>query len=77
MKNWEKKAMEAQKIPSLLLMERAALAVVEELLSGKYDLKKILIACGTGNNGGDGFAIARLMMQKGYDTHVCLVGAMD
>ena len=77
MKNWEKKAMEAQKIPSLLLMERAALAVVEELLSGKYDLKKILIACGTGNNGGDGFAIARFMMQKGYDTHVCLVGAMD
>ena len=44
MKNWEKQAMEKYKIPSLLLMERAAMAVTEELLSGKYDLHKVLIA---------------------------------
>ncbi len=77
MKNWEKKAMEKYKIPSLLLMERAAQAVVQELLSGSYDLKKILIACGTGNNGGDGLAVARLMQLKGYEAEVCIVGALD
>ena len=77
MKNWEKKAMEKYHIPSLLLMERAAVSVVEELTSGSYDLNRILIACGTGNNGGDGLAIARLMQQKGYTVEVCMVGALD
>ena len=46
MKNWEKKAMEKYKVPSLLLMERAAQKVVDELLCGSYQLKNILIACG-------------------------------
>ena len=77
MKNWEKQAMENYKVPSLIVLERAALSVVEELANGSYDLKKILIACGTGNNGGDGLAIARLMKEKGYDVDVCIVGALD
>lgn len=69
--------MERYKIPSLLLMERAALSVVEELTKGSYDLKKILIPCGTGNNGGDGLAIGRLLKMKGYEVDVCIVGALD
>lgn len=69
--------MERLNIPSLLLMERAANAVVEELVDSSYDLKKTLIACGTGNNGGDGLAIARLLKAKGYDVDVCIVGALD
>lgn len=77
MKNWEKQAMEKYKIPSLLLMERAAMAVTEELLSGKYDLHKVLIACGTGNNGGDGLAVARMLKMKGYQVDVCIAGALD
>ena len=77
MKNWEKQAMEKYKIPSLLLMERAAEAVVKELTGGSYDLNKILIACGSGNNGGDGLAIARILRLKGYCTDVCIVGALD
>ena len=67
MKNWEMQAMENYKIPSLLLMERAAQKVVDELLCGSYQLKNILIACGMGNNGGDGLAVARMLLQKGYD----------
>ena len=77
MKNWEKQAMEKYKIPSLLLMERAAMAVTEELLSGKYDLHKVLIACGTGNNGGDGLAVARMLKMKGHQVDVCIAGALD
>ena len=77
MKNWEMQAMENYKIPSLLLMERAAQKVVDELLCGSYQLKNILIACGMGNNGGDGLAVARMLLQKGYDVQVCMVGALD
>lgn len=77
MKNWEKQAMEDYKTPSILLMERAALAVVEELTSGGYDLHKVLVACGTGNNGGDGLAVARLLKAKGIRVDVCVVGALE
>ena len=77
MKNWEKQAMEAYKTPSILLMERAALAVVEELTNGGYDLHKVLVACGTGNNGGDGLAVARLLRTRGINVQVCVVGALE
>lgn len=77
MKNWEKQAMENYKTPSILLMERAALAVVDELTCGAYDLHKVLIACGTGNNGGDGLAVARLLTARGIKVDVCVVGPLD
>lgn len=69
--------MEKDQIPSLLLMERAAMAVVKELTGGSYDLQKILIACGMGNNGGDGLAIARRLTEEGCHVEVCMVGALD
>lgn len=77
MKNWEKQAMEQYRVPSLLLMERAAQAVVERVTSGCYDLHRVLVACGTGNNGGDGLAVARLLKAKGIRVEVCLTGALD
>ena len=59
-------------VSSLLLMEHAALAVVDELekaLGGDCRQKKALFLCGTGNNGGDGLAAARLFrMRGGYPT---------
>lgn len=77
MKQWEKKAMEKYKIPSFLLMERAAMAVVKELTEKSYDLHKVLIACGTGNNGGDGLAAARLLKSRGIRVEVCMAGALE
>ncbi|MEG2871106.1 MAG: NAD(P)H-hydrate epimerase, partial [Clostridium sp.] len=41
-------------IPSMVLMERAALAVVEEIEQARADKGRVLILCGTGNNGADG-----------------------
>lgn len=60
---------------SAVLMERAALSVVEELENIKQEFKTCLIVCGSGNNGGDGFAIARLLYLKGYDVSVLFFGS--
>ena len=50
---------------SPVLMERAALCVTEEIVRQRGDSTgKVLIACGTGNNGGDGLAAARMLFQK-------------
>lgn len=61
-------------IPSMVLMERAALKTVEILEEEKVDFRKVLVVCGCGNNGGDGYAIARLLHLKGYKVSVYFVG---
>lgn len=48
-------------IPSMVLMERAALAVAEVIIKRYPDRNRILIVAGKGNNGGDGLAIGRLL----------------
>ena len=53
-------------IPSLELMERAAAACVEVMDEEGLDLSRVCIVCGSGNNGGDGFAIARILKGRGY-----------
>lgn len=61
-------------IPSMVLMERAALQVVETLEREKLDLTKVLVVCGSGNNGGDGYAVARLLHLKGIHVEIFFVG---
>lgn len=61
-------------IPSLVLMERAALTVVEEMYRANFDLTSVLVLCGSGNNGGDGFAIARILDERGVPVTVAFVG---
>jgi NAD(P)H-hydrate epimerase len=53
-------------IPGIILMESAGLGVVE-LLNRKFDLKqeRVAIVCGKGNNGGDGFSVARQLYVRG------------
>ena len=59
--------------PSILLMEHAALAVVQALKARIGDGKRVLFVCGAGNNGGDGCAAARLWMQQGGKADVWLL----
>ena len=52
-------------IPSLVLMERAAFAGGRNGQKEKIDITRSLIVCGSGNNGGDGIAVGRLLLEKG------------
>jgi NAD(P)H-hydrate epimerase len=64
-------------MPSMVLMERAALACVARLEKGDFDLTSTLALCGTGNNGGDGMAIARLLHLAGRRARIVVVGNFD
>lgn len=67
MKRYDGNTIERYQIPALVLMERAALATVEELqrVRGRRPCS-VLVAAGGGNNGGDGLAVGRLLMLQGY-----------
>lgn len=71
MKQCDKNTIEYFGVPSMVLMERAALAVFEEIkrIFPKKN-EKILVLCGMGNNGGDGFAIARLLHLANYKVEI-------
>ncbi len=66
-----------KKIPSLILMERAARTFVETVMERSLDLSNVCVVCGSGNNGGDGFAIARLLLEKGGCVTAVMAGNPD
>ncbi|MGN0382680.1 MAG: NAD(P)H-hydrate dehydratase [Eubacterium sp.] len=64
-------------IPSLVLMERAALSVAEVIKDNVNTDDRIVVVCGCGNNGADGMAIARILNLWGYDVIVNIVGSLE
>jgi len=73
MRKIDNRAIEEFGIPGAVLMENAAIRTVD-VIGDKYpaliDGGKVIILAGCGNNGGDGLAIARLLMLKGVNTQV-------
>ncbi|MDQ0476552.1 NAD(P)H-hydrate dehydratase [Chryseobacterium sp. MDT2-18] len=69
-KKWDSFSIENQRISSLQLMERAAQSCVKWFLENFESKCSFAVFCGFGNNGGDGFAIARLLYSKGFDVTV-------
>lgn len=66
-------------VPSLLLMENAARSAAEILERWLQPLRPptVLIACGSGNNGGDGFALARHLICRGWSASVWWTGRRE
>jgi NAD(P)H-hydrate epimerase len=65
MRTIDRIAMEDYCYPGLILMEHAALGL-QRVLSSRFELGKVAIVCGKGNNAGDGWALARLLYLSGY-----------
>jgi NAD(P)H-hydrate epimerase len=62
---WDAFTIANEPVASIDLMERAATACSNWILQHQFSKKKLHIFCGKGNNGGDGLAIARLLLQEG------------
>ena len=63
-------------IPSIVLMENAGRQAVAAMEAAFEDLatSRVGVLCGRGNNGGDGFVVARTLIQRGIETGVFLLG---
>ena len=60
-------------IPGAVLMERAGMGAAAEIVAAFEGLRRVVIVCGAGNNGGDGFVIARHLHGAGIEASVLLV----
>ncbi|MEO1555458.1 MAG: NAD(P)H-hydrate dehydratase [Pseudomonadota bacterium] len=81
MRKLEHAAIESGAVTGLELMERAGVGVVEAMLDEWPELAMVahraVVLCGPGNNGGDGFVVARLLKERGWDVEVFLYGDPD
>ncbi|MEO0937032.1 MAG: NAD(P)H-hydrate epimerase [Pseudomonadota bacterium] len=75
----EQEAITSGRVTGLELMERAGQGVVDAVLAEWPDLaegaRRAVVLCGPGNNGGDGFVVARLLKGLGWEVTVYLYGA--
>ena len=74
MQNIDRRATESFGVPSIVLMENAALAVIDAIQTHFPGIDRAAIFCGTGKNGGDGFAIARHLENRGVVPVILIVG---
>ena len=77
----ERAAIESGAVTGLDLMERAGAGVVAAILAEWPSLAegahRAVVLCGPGNNGGDGFVVARLLQQRGWQVQLFLYGDPD
>ena len=64
-------------IPAIVLMERAALAVAQEVTDRYPGLRKATVLAGPGNNGADGLAVGRLLIDRGYHVQFLLLSGKE
>jgi ADP-dependent NAD(P)H-hydrate dehydratase / NAD(P)H-hydrate epimerase len=74
MRNIDRRTTDSFGIPSIVLMENAALAVIDAIQAHYPSIDRAAIFCGTGQNGGDGFAVARHLENRGVVPAIFIVG---
>ena len=77
MRELDRSAIGERGIPSTRLMEAAARAVAEEAAALAGENRRAAVFCGSGNNGGDGVAAARFLLERGVPVRCFLVGGRD
>src|SRR6187200_2115131 len=78
MRDADRHTIEEIGIASLVLMENAGrqvVAAIEATYEAQLD-GRVAVLCGRGNNGGDGFVVARTLLQRGIDTAVFVIGSV-
>jgi hydroxyethylthiazole kinase-like uncharacterized protein yjeF len=74
MQKMDQYTMEKLGLPGIVLMENAGAKVVEEIIANTYlGEPKVIVIAGAGNNGGDGFVIARRLFDLGFEPLLCLL----
>src|SRR5258705_10190279 len=79
MREMDRLTIQKYRVPSLALMERAGQAVAQAILQNfaRNAKQGVLIVAGKGNNGGDGFVVARLLKKKRIPCEVALLARKD
>ncbi len=79
MRELDRQAIEEYKLPGIVLMENAGLVTADQIDERFAELwpGPVLIVAGKGNNGGDGYVIARHLMNRGWDVSVLVLAAHE
>jgi NAD(P)H-hydrate epimerase len=80
MRAFDRHAIETCHVPGVVLMEnagRGAADVAARILGDGLAEARVVVVCGAGNNGGDGFVVARHLWARGADVRVFLAGAPE
>src|SRR5437016_984169 len=72
----DRRAIDEFGVPGVVLMENAGRGAAELLLRLNPERQRVLILCGPGNNGGDGFVMARHLQNAGLEVDVLLFGGV-
>lgn len=74
-RNLDSFAIKRLEVPGIVLMENAAIGIYESILERVENIKCVGVICGKGNNGGDGYAVARHFSNAGFDVKVLSLGS--